>query len=83
MPPWTFGCKRFHAAVQHLGKAGQVRNIADVEPCFAQCFRSAAGRDQLNAMRRKRLGERHQAGFISDAQQGAAKPAFCLLQLCL
>ena len=71
-PPWTAGMQRLHAAIQHLGKAGEVGHIAHGEPRLAQRFRRAAGRDQLDALAGKAAGEVCDARLVGNGNQRAA-----------
>jgi hypothetical protein len=41
----NLGMQRFHAAVEHLRKSGQVADVAHRQPRLAQGARGAAGRD--------------------------------------
>ena len=45
-----FGVQRFYAAIQHLGKSGQLGNIQHREASFAQGAGGAAGGDQFGAI---------------------------------
>ena len=58
-------------AVEHLGKAGQRRDVAHRQPGRAQRRRGAAGRDELDAARRQRCRELDEAGLVGDRDQRA------------
>ena len=66
------GVQGFDAAVEHLGEAGEVGDVADGEAGFAEGPGGAAGRDELDAMPGERAGEVEEAGFIGDGEEGAA-----------
>jgi hypothetical protein len=59
-----FRVKRLHAAVHHLRKAGQVRNVAHLMPKLPKLCRRPAGRDQLDAALRKPLSEAVEARLV-------------------
>ena len=62
----------FHAAVQHLGEAGEVGDIAHGEIGFAEGLGRASGGDEFYTVMRKRSGEFDEAGFVGDGKEGAA-----------
>jgi hypothetical protein len=66
-----FGVERLDAAVHHLGKAGQVRNVAHLEARLAQRFGGAAGRDQFDAVPGQRLAEFGEPGLVGDGEERA------------
>ena len=65
--------QRLHAAVHHLGKAGEVRDARDGQAGVGQGTRRAAGRDELEAAggeaarpdRRCRSCRKHSAGLLA------------------
>jgi hypothetical protein len=65
------GVERLHPPVHHLGKAGQVGDVAHLEPRLAKRLGGAAGRDQLDARRGQRPAELDEAGLVRHRQQGA------------
>ena len=69
------GVKRLHAAVEHLGEAGQVADVADRQAGVAQGPGGAAGGDQVHAEGGEGAGEVDQAGLVGDGEQGAADGA--------
>ncbi len=71
------GMEGLDAAVEHLGKAGQIADVLDAEAGLAQCPRGAAGGDQLHAKAGQDAGKLDQAGLVGNAQQGAPN-LFCI-----
>ncbi len=65
------GVQRLHPAVEHLGKAGQVRDVADFQPGAAQGGGGAAGGDERVAGGDQAPGEIDQAGFVRDGEKRA------------
>ncbi len=63
--------QRLDAAVHHLGKVGDLRNVAHRKARIAQRLGGAAGGDQLHAMRRQSGAEFGQAAFVGDGKQRA------------
>ncbi len=63
------------AAVENLGKACYLADVADGEPGLGEGLARAAGRDQFDAEARQAAGELDQAGFVADAEQGAGNLA--------
>jgi hypothetical protein len=63
--PWGAG---FHAPVEHLGETGTRGNLRDRQAGFGKRFRGAAGRQELDAKRRKATRKIHQAGLVGDRQ---------------
>ena len=61
--------QRLDAAVHHLGKAGEVGDVADLEPGRGDRLRGAAGGDQLDAVLCERPGELDQAGLVGNGQR--------------
>ncbi len=66
------GMECLDAAVEHLGKAGEVGDVADVEAGLAERACGAAGRDELDAVPGEGAGEVDEAGFIGDGEEGSA-----------
>ena len=64
------GMQRLHSAIQHLGEAGEVGNIAYCKPGVAQGPSRASGRNQLHVHTGQLTGEIYQAGLICNAQKG-------------
>jgi hypothetical protein len=61
-----------HAAVQHFGKLGDLRNLA--QRCDARILQhpeGPAGRNNLDPLRRESAGELDDSCFIGGAQQSA------------
>src|SRR5882724_4402079 len=67
-----FRLQRLHTAVEHLRKAGEVGDVAHLDPLLAQQLRGATGRDQLHVHRCQRAREFHQTALVSDAQDGSS-----------
>ena len=68
--PMDLGMQRLYPAIQHLGEAGKVGNIAHRKPGFAQGPSRAAGRNQLHVHGGQLAGEIYQACLIRNAQKG-------------
>ena len=66
----NFGMEGFDPAIEHLGEAGEVADIAHIQPCVAQHSRGTAGGDQLHALGSKPPGKFDQPCFVGDAQDG-------------
>ena len=64
--------QRLHAAVEHLGKSGELGDILHGEPLGAQRRRRAAGGDQLHAHGGKLAGERDEPRLVGHRKQRAA-----------
>ena len=64
------GMQRLDAAVEHLGKAGELGDIFDLDAGVAQQFGGAAGGDQFHAQAGELAGEFHQSGFVGHAENG-------------
>ena len=60
-----------HAAVEHLGKAGEVADVLDGRARLAKGAGGAAGGDQLDAEACEDFCELHEAGFVGHAEQRA------------
>src|SRR5262249_5057881 len=60
------------AAVQHLGEAGQLGDLADPEAGPAQGPGGAARRDQLDAERGQAPAQLDDAGLVGDGEQRPA-----------
>src|SRR6185437_3961603 len=67
----NLGVQRFHAAIEHFRKAGEIANVLYLQTGLTKNARGTAGRYQLHAETGERLGERDKAGFVSDAEQCA------------
>ncbi len=61
-----------HAAVEHLGKAGDLGHFAQgSDACFGKGFERASGGDDFDAESRKGAGEIDNARFVGDADESA------------
>ena len=69
------GMQRLHAAVHHLGKAGELGDVEHGEAGIGQRLAGAAGRDELDAVLGERAGEIDQAGLVGDGDEGAGDAA--------
>ncbi len=69
------GVEGLDAAVEHLGKAGEVGDIADGEAGVAEGFGGASGGDQLDVVGGEGLGEFDEAGFVGYGEEGSADGA--------
>ena len=66
------GVQGLDPAVEHLGEAGEVGDVAHGQAGVAQGLRSAAGGDEVDAVGGKRAGEVDEAGLVRNGEQGAA-----------
>jgi hypothetical protein len=66
------GVEGFDAAVEHFREAGELADVLNLQAGFTEGARGAAGRDELYAEGGQELGEGDQAGFVGDAEEGAA-----------
>ena len=66
------GVKGFDAAVEHLGEAGEVGDVADAEAGLAEGAGGSASRDELDVVAGEDAGEVDEAGFVGDGEEGAA-----------
>src|SRR5262249_61471635 len=64
------GVQRLDAAVEDFGKARDFGNIADRESRIRERLARAARGNQLDAELREPTGHLHEAGFVTDAEQG-------------
>ena len=64
--------QRLDPAVEHLGKAGHLGDVAHGQAGVGQRLARAAGGDQFDAEGGQAAGEVDQAGLVADAEQGAA-----------
>ena len=67
--------QRLDAAIEHLGKAGHVGDVAHGQAGVGQRLARAAGGDQLDAEAGQAASQVDQAGLVADAEQGAADGA--------
>ena len=67
----NFGMQRLDAAIEHLGKAGEFRNIFDGDAGIAQQLGGASGGDEFDAEGGELAREVYQAGLVGNAQDGA------------
>ena len=58
-----------HAAVHHLGKAGEFRHVAHRQPGVAQCLGRAAGRHEFDARIGEGRAERNKAFLVGHRKQ--------------
>ena len=65
------GVQRFHAAIEHLGEAGEIGDVFDRDPGIAQKLGGAASGDEFDSQGGELAGEVGQAGFIGDAENCA------------
>jgi hypothetical protein len=66
-----FGVQRLDPPIHHLREAGDVGDINYRDARFPEQLGGAAGRDDLDAARRKRSGELGEAGLVADGKQRA------------
>src|SRR5205807_6188551 len=68
----NFGMQRLHAAVHHLGEAGDVGHVGDGQAEVAKELGGSAGAQQLDLeFLVQRLGKVGQAGLVGNTQQRA------------
>ena len=65
------GVHGLDAAIEHLGKSGDVADIGDGDSGIAKQARGAAGGDEFGAHAGEGGGEFEDAGLIGDAEQYA------------
>jgi hypothetical protein len=65
------GVERLDPAVHHLGKAGEVGDVAHFQPGVAQRLGGAAGRDQVDTLRGERRPEFDDPGLVGDREKRA------------
>ena len=65
------GMERLDAAIHHFRKTGDVGHFDHLQAGLAQLFARAAGRNELDAIVGQRAGERDEAGFVGDGNEGA------------
>ena len=70
-----FRMQRLDAAVHHLGKAGELGHVADLEPGGGKRLGGAAGRNQFHAVAAERARELDQSGLVGHRDQGAGDAA--------
>ena len=56
--------QRLHAPVQALRVSGDLADIEDSEPFFAQCGSGSASGEQLDALRGEKLAELDEVGLV-------------------
>ena len=69
MPPAILRMQGLDAAVEHLGEAGDVGDVAHGDAGFAKQARGAAGGDEFDAHAGEGAGEFDDAGLVGDAEQ--------------
>ena len=70
-----------HAAVHHLGAAGDLGDVDDVEPRFAQGLGRPARGHERHAVLGERLGEINDASLVADGKEGS-RDFSCRHRLC-
>jgi len=71
-PAMNLRMERLHPPVHHLGKAGQLGHVPNLQPRLPQRPGGAAGRHQLDAVPRQRPPQLGEPGLVGDGQQGPA-----------
>ena len=69
------GMQRLDPAIHHLGKAGELGDVLDLQPGRGDRLGGAAGRDQFDAVAGQRLRELDQPGLVGNGQQSAGHAA--------
>src|SRR5213594_1679168 len=64
--------ERLDPTVEHFREPGDVRHLSHRYPGLAEELRGAPGRENLDAERGERLGERDDPGLVVDADQSPA-----------
>ena len=67
-----FRVKRLDPPVHDFGKAGNLGDISDINVGFAQGFRGAARRQDLEACGGKAAGKLDQSGLVGNGKQRTA-----------
>ena len=67
--------QRLDSAVKDFGKAGDFGDVAYWQPGLGEGLAGASGGNQLDAARHQPARQIEQAGFVADAEQGAADDA--------
>ena len=70
-----FRMQRLDAAVHHFGKSGEIGDVAHRKPGCGERLGGAAGRNELDAVSRKRAGEIDEPGLVRHREKGAAHVA--------
>ena len=65
------GVQRLDPPVHHLGEAGDLGHILDLQTCVAQRLGGAAGAQQFDPMRRERLPQLDQTGLVRYGKKRA------------
>src|SRR5262249_29502180 len=68
-----FWVQRLDPAVHHLGKAGELRDVAHRKAGVGERLAGAAGRDELDLSGRERAGEIDEPRLVGDREQGAGE----------
>ncbi len=63
--------QRLETALHHLGKARQVRDIADLQACIPQRLRGPPSRHQFDSQFGQSASEIDDSGLVADRQEGA------------
>ena len=63
--------ERFHPALEHLGKIGEARDVADRHAFFAEQVGRAAGGNDIDALLFQSARERRHAFLVRDGDEGA------------
>ena len=66
------GMQGFHPAVHHLGKAGEIGNVAHRKARIAQGLCRTTGGDQIHTLCRQRPAQLDKACLVGNRKQGAA-----------
>ena len=64
------GVEGLDAAVEHLGEAGEVADVADLEAGVAEGFGGSSGGDEFYTVRGEGAGEVDEAGLVGYGEQG-------------
>src|SRR6266478_2884790 len=66
-----FGVQGLHASAQHLGPAGEIGNVAQRDPRFAQQLGGSASGEDLDFQCRQALGKFHNSCFVEHTDERA------------
>jgi len=79
----NLGVKSLHAAIKHLRETGEIGDIENRQPGFAEGARCATCRYQLNIQSGELFSERNETGLVGHTEKGAAHLLFAAQRLLL
>ena len=69
------GMQRLHPAVHHLGKSGELADVAHGKRGLAERLARAARGDELDAVAGERAGKLNEPGLVGNGDEGARDEA--------